>query len=621
MKKNVSLITLLLLIFLAASTTCAASNKANVRRVIGDVNRYNVKKNTWSNLRIGQHILEHDSVTTALESDVVMSLPEGSMVTIRENSKIVLNEFSEENGDYKTNFTIVSGKLDFSVQKQNGNSSFRFTTGTMAIAIRGTEGCIASGETFLAGLRNGLLQVDKTTIQTVFIRGGQIVFDRDSLIVMDVASAGEPDFHDAVLNILADKSIPIDDVKKLILQEDSLYTRSVQEARKQVNCTIDALPDTISNQEIQIHGSCNAGTTASFFGEPILLESNGNFFASITLDSIATGEKKMRLDCSALSKNFGCADAKTFYKPSAQKIQSQVIVSSRIPATVCNEGLNIEGSYQTLDSTAKLTISVGNSYTSSNLMKAADGKAHSFAHNISITDRNSLWNAKFAKIELDAEGKTITREIPLQISKTCQAVNQQAPLIKLISYDSLKCDALVSINNIQDDISIFRTSIDNMVGKSNIIEKNTSTKIKLHPGIHNYEFTAKDQAENETSVTKTLGCFPNKFFTVQIKGNNNKEVIWIPPDTPNLNNHSEYGTRFIKRTLRFKIDLPTISEIHDVTVKQNGIKILHETTTQIESLDYDVPVELLRGKTSKIEIVVTHKSGRKASATKIYEVK
>ncbi len=541
------------------------------------------------------------------------------MITIRENSKVVFDEFSEENGDYKTNIMVIAGRLDFSVQKQNGNSSFQFKTGVMAAAIRGTEGCFAGGDVFLAGLRNGALQVDKANLQTVLIHGGQIVFDRDSLVVLDVASAGEPDFHDAVISILSDKTIPLDDIVKLIHQEDSLYTRSVQEARKQVNCTIDALPDTVSNQEIQIHGRCSAGATVSFFGEPILLESNGNFFASLPLDSIATGEKKLRLDCSAMGRNFSCADAKTFYKPADQKIVSQAIITSKVPAQVCDEGLNIEGTYQTLDTTAKLTISVGSSYTSANLIKVADGKPHPFAQNITVTDRNGLWNTKVAKLELEAEGKTVTQEIPLQISKTCQAVNQQPPLIKLISYDSLSCKAFVSVGNLQDDISIFRTNVDNITGKANILEKNISTKIELQPGIHEYEFVAKDQAENEASITRTLGCFPDKFFSVQIKGAKGKEVIWIPPENPS--NHSDNGNRFLKRTLRFKIDLPSIAEIYDVTVKQNGVKILHELTSQIESLDYDVPVELLRSKTHKLEVIVKHKSGRTASATKIYEVK
>ncbi|MCQ2096584.1 MAG: FecR family protein [Fibrobacter sp.] len=609
----------LLAMAMLASVTFAAQSKATARQVIGDVQRYNNKKATWNLFRIGQSVVARDSITTALESEVILSLPEGSVLKVHESSRVVFDEFTEENGSYKTNVNIVVGKLDFSVQKQTDNSTFKFKTGTMAAAIRGTEGSIAGqGDIFLAGLKNGALQIDKGASQSALIRGGQIIFDRDTLISMDLISAGEAGFHDEVMKILEDKNIALDELQQRIRQADSLYAKSLEDARKLVQCSIDALPDTISNQEIQIHGRCAPGTVANFYGEPIQLESNGSFYASITLDSIAVGEKKLNLTCSALNRSFDCAMARTYYKPMAKKIQSQVIVTSRIPATVCEDGLTVEGTYQTLDSAATLFLSIGSSYTSGNLVKFTDGKSHPFTQNITITDRNGLWNAKMAKLEMTAEGKVTTREIPLRINRSCQAVNQLPPQVQVISYDSLVCAAYVSIGGLQGDIGIFRTNVDNIEGKASVFEKNTSTKIRLKSGIHDYEFIALDQAGNESSVARTLGCFPDKFFKVKIKGNAGTETEFIPPSNPS--NHSEVGKKFVKRTLRFKIDLSDVSEIYSVTVKHNGVKILHDVLNQIESLDYDVPLELLKGKTHKLEIIVKHKSGHVATATKVYEV-
>ena len=78
----------------------------------------------------------------------------------------------------------------------------------------------------------------------------------------------------------------------------------------------------------------------------------------------------------------------------------------------------------------------------------------------------------------------------------------------------------------------------------------------------------------------------------------------------------------IVKTLQFKVKNPENDPVflHKVTVKQNGKVILQETLNQIQSLDYDVPVDLVRRAQNKFDIEVIHKSGFKAKAQKIFEV-
>ncbi len=610
-----------LFIALMASFTLAAQNpsKAYVRQRIGEVTHFNAKKNVRSQLRVSQPVVVHDSITTETESEAILSLPDGSLLNIRERSKIVIEDFYEENGAFKTNVNLVAGSMKFSVQKQNGNSTFNFKTGTMAAAIRGTEGTISGGDVFLAGLENGALQVTKANGETVLIHGGQIVFDKDSLVMMNVMAGGDPAFHERILKLLADSTLMADDLKEQILKEDTLYTKSVEEAEQQVSCVIDQLPDTISTQKIQIHGHCSSNANASFYGEPVQLDNIGSFVSSVELDSIALGEKIFRLSCSVGNLKFDCAEARTYYKPEEYREPSQVILSTKTPVAVCEEGLNVEGTYQTLDSAATLILKIEKSYKSGNLMKKADGKPHPFALNVAISDRNGLWNAKMATLEFDAEGKKSVVEIPLQVNRACQAVNQNSPIIEVNGYDSLQCVANISIGAMQEDAGIFRTNIDDSEGKASILNKNTSTKVKLKSGIHEYDFNVKDQAGNEASVVKTLGCFPNKFFNIQIKNTSSYNKSYIPPGDPL--SFSKEGYENVHSTLRFKIDLSDVSEVYSVTIKQNGRKILHEILSQIESLDYDVPVNLHRGKTDRFEIIVKHKNGRVVTATKTLEVK
>ncbi len=614
-------ITKILVLFAALATGAyAAETAAKVHFVNGTVEKKSEKKPEWKGVRIGNKIFMADHLRADWESEATMSLPDGSMATLTEHTEIQLSQLLNEDGSFQTGIDIVTGRLVFSAQKQSKNSSFKFKTGTMAAAIRGTDGCIDGGDKItLVGLRNGALQVELFTGEKVMIQGGQVAFKVDSLIVLNLASAGDPEFHKAIAKLLSESNMSHQELIENIQQKDSIYQHTLSEARKSVECNIDALPDTVTTEDITIHGRCTADSKANFYGNPLVLEKEGQFLTAITLDSSAVGEKLFRVSCNYGGVEFYCGEAKTFYRPMEAKARSLVAVTSASPATVCEEGLVVEGTYQTPDTNATLTLSIGNSYRSANLVKIPDGKPHPFQQIVAMSDRNGLWNETMALLEFDSEGKKVLKEIPIRVNRTCQAVNQNPPMVRMISYDSLSCAANVSIDNFQDDLGTFKVNVDNVDGRNTIVQKNFTTKVKLNKGIHEYEFVAEDQAGNVASQTKTLGCFPNKFFNIRMDGSKSHEVLWYP--YPNPGSKTDVGWKIIKKTLRFSINLDDVSEVYSVTVKQNGRNILHETLNQIESLDYDIPVDLVRGKVTKFEVIVKHKSGRVATATKNYEVK
>ena len=78
----------------------------------------------------------------------------------------------------------------------------------------------------------------------------------------------------------------------------------------------------------------------------------------------------------------------------------------------------------------------------------------------------------------------------------------------------------------------------------------------------------------------------------------------------------------ITQTLQFQIRLPENDPIvlNKVVVKQNGKIILQERLSQIQNLDYQIPVELKRGIKSRFDIEVVHKSGYTVKTFKIYGV-
>jgi hypothetical protein len=103
---------------------------------------------------------------------------------------------------------------------------------------------------------------------------------------------------------------------------------------------------------------------------------------------------------------------------------------------------------------------------------------------------------------------------------------------------------------------------------------------------------------------------------VKILGNKHVH-LQIPPRPP-----IEGIEDVITETLQFQIRLPEndVSFLNKVTVRQNGKVILQERLSQIQNLDYQIPVELKRGLKNRFDIEVIHKSGYVVKTAKVYEV-
>ncbi|PWJ71836.1 MULTISPECIES: FecR domain-containing protein [unclassified Fibrobacter] len=289
-------------------------------------------------------------------------------------------------------------------------------------------------------------------------------------------------------------------------------------------------------------------------------------------------------------------------------------IKTSSPAEVCAQGLEVEGYYRTADSNATMTIKVG-SVSSGNLITAADGQAHAFNHKVSISDENGLWTANKATVTFSGAGVNDSKTLNLNVNRACGDVNRKAPVVSISSYDSLRCAANISVGNMQNDAGIFAVEVDGAPMSEDAITRNVQQRIKLKSGSHEYLMRAEDQAGNKTEVSRVMGCYPMKRFNVDVDGPT-KELVTAPPlgspDSP---------ARLVK-TLQFRVKIPENNPefLYKVLVKQNGKIILQETLSQIQNLDYQLPVELSRELPNRIEIEVTHKSGFRAKAKKVYEV-
>ncbi|MCQ2108729.1 MAG: FecR family protein [Fibrobacter sp.] len=291
-------------------------------------------------------------------------------------------------------------------------------------------------------------------------------------------------------------------------------------------------------------------------------------------------------------------------------------VSTISPVEICDQGLMVEGFYRTTDETASLVVNIGG-YQSDNLVRAADGNVHSFAHKVVINDENGLWTATKAKVSFAGAGVKDSKTIDLHVNKACLDVNTKIPTVAIPSYDSLRCVANLSVGEMQGDAAILSVYADGSQASEDAITRNVQQRLKLKNGVHNYVVKVEDQAGNKAEVEKTMGCYPAKRFNVDIVGAA-REVLNVPPQPPDANSDPNY----IPRTLQFRIRTVENdpSHLYKVVVKLNGNVILQETTSQIQNLDYQIPVNLKRSSVSRVDIEVVHKSGYKVKVRKVYEV-
>ena len=199
-------------------------------------------------------------------------------------------------------------------------------------------------------------------------------------------------------------------------------------------------------------------------------------------------------------------------------------------------------------------------------------------------------------------------------SKAEQATPDAAtvPQIAYSSYDSLRCVANVAVSGVQKGSEVRLSAVMEGTPISEIeVKRNMPKRIALRSGIHEYEFVVENKA-GRNSVKQTLGCFPKKPFSVKVFGPQTVQMP-IPPAPPE-------AADVITQTLQFQIRVPENDPIvlNKVRVTQNGKVILQERLSQIQNLDYQIPVELKRGIKNRFDIEVVHKSGYTVKTYKVY---
>lgn len=301
MKRSYLIILMTSVLLTATALSAQDASSGKVRSVLGEVTRQKQTQSAWLPLRVGAKVIESDLIRTLVESQTIISLPDGSSITIEENSVVVLEKLFYKKSAQETSLDVKRGMLHFDVQKQAGKSgSFKFKTGTATAAIRGTSGALGIGKKGLfASLGEGSLEVVDNQGNTVLLKKGQTLVQDTAtgFIVVDNPLSGNPDFSKGLNDILNDTN-STGDFKPEDL--DSLFltlTTQISSLLKRAQCQFDSIADTLYTSTLQVKGKCNPGITLSIDGEQSTSNQDGSVSQGISWDEGVFGEKTFSIYC------------------------------------------------------------------------------------------------------------------------------------------------------------------------------------------------------------------------------------------------------------------------------------------------------------------------------------
>lgn len=621
-------------IVLMALVGYASAAKVGTGRVsykIGDATFQKGGQGDWKDVRQSQTVKQADKIRTLVESQVVITLPDGSSISIEENSVVELSELLSEDGKNKFAADIKSGRIKFDIQKQtNSQSTVKFKTGTATAAIRGTSGFtgVCAKNKVCLSLSSGQVDFNDGTNSYSVGAGQTAISDGKTTSVIDMSASGNDDFFKELDRFIEESgldSISLEDLTKIYSEKDSEYQKYLAEIAESMKCTTTPLPDTTDKTNLEIKVLCPNGIITEFNSQKIKSEGKEIAYNASWAASSAPGPKEFKIKCHVGRISGDCGVAKTFYLPkdttqtdSLPPAEEHVHVPLTMASTsieVCDEAkATFEGTFDPSDPSASLVISIGNT-TSENLV-TGNTSGH-FIYNMTVSDDKGNWNETHATVTYTSNKFGVEEaKVALKVDKGCPAVNTKSPTLKLVSKDSTECKAQFQIGNVDDRV-LFSYYVDGVYNSDKAFTTDGATTVTLKKPIHEYTFVVEDQAKNSQQITQTLGCYPKGIkYGITMKGKK-VESLRVPPPPKGI-------TSSAYRNLHFSIsglDQNNTIYIKEILIYQDDREAMKLIGSDLQYNSFDYQVELPKSKGStKIRIDVKMKNGEKLSATKIYEV-
>lgn len=136
-----------------------------VIQVFGDAQALRAGRNAATvTVEIGTRLESGDTLATGEATSVVLKFADGSLLTVRDNSRLVFDRisFQRHTGMVDTSLRLHSGRLESQVKpKKNGGSRFEIRTRAATLGVRGTDFRVGagSGDQFRSEVLEGVVAV------------------------------------------------------------------------------------------------------------------------------------------------------------------------------------------------------------------------------------------------------------------------------------------------------------------------------------------------------------------------------------------------------------------------------------------------------------------------------
>jgi hypothetical protein len=151
-------------IILVAFAAFGQTTSAKLSFFLGEVET-RVGDGEWKAAQLNVELSEGDAVHTGSESRAELTLPDGSVVRVDENSELAVSELAGGADDQKAGAALGFGRMWARVRGVMGAGSFTAETPTAVAAIRGTVFRVDFGadSTFALRVYEGVLEVKPVT--------------------------------------------------------------------------------------------------------------------------------------------------------------------------------------------------------------------------------------------------------------------------------------------------------------------------------------------------------------------------------------------------------------------------------------------------------------------------
>ena len=271
---------------------------AMARYIVGDVD-VQKKQKKKKKLQIGGRVYENDLVSTGFESEADLSLADGSVLKVIENTDALFA--AEMDGDSKKLIIIdiTKGRVHFDIQKQK-NREVKFKTSTAIAAIRGTVGFVGNvkGKT-VASLKEGMVEVVSNSGEVRSIADNQtiLVDEQGKSKMLKLKSSGTETLSKA-LDSIAVSEVPVETLEKSLKTFDASYTARLNAFEKSLQFRATSIGDSVFVPTITLTARATPGIWVTVWGERDSIGANGIYQRTFTWNDSAYGTKRFLASCS-----------------------------------------------------------------------------------------------------------------------------------------------------------------------------------------------------------------------------------------------------------------------------------------------------------------------------------